>query len=60
MLRGIVSITSDEKNTQHTYVRSVLARATPFELVGSKLLDLWTRMISHKTYYEMFYAVLFH
>ena len=59
MPHDIVSITF-LKNTQHTFVRSVLARAMPFVLVGSKLLDFWTRIISHTPDYEIFYVVVFH
>ena len=44
--------TSDVKNTQHICVRSVFTRATPFVLVGSKLLDFWTRIVSHTLDYE--------
>ena len=57
MPHDIVPITSDVKNTQHTCVRSVLARATPFVLVGSKLLDFYTRKISQIPDYKMIYLV---
>ena len=59
MPHGIVFITSDVKNTKHTCVRSVLARAMPFVLIGSKLLDFETEKISQIPDYEMIYVVVF-
>ena len=55
-----VYVTSNAKNTQHTYDRSVLVRVTPYVLVGSRLLDFWTRIISYIPKYKMLYVVLFH
>ena len=53
-------ITSDVKNTQHTCVQSLLAKVTPFVLIGSDLLDFLTRIISHKPDYEVFHFIVFH
>ena len=61
MQHDIVFISSAAKTIQlHACVQSVLTRAMPFILVGSKLPDLWTRIISHTFDYEMFYVVVFY
>ena len=60
MPRDIVYITSDTKNTQNTCDRSVLARVMPYVLVGSRLLNFWTRIMSQIPNYKIFYVVVFH